>query len=126
MKDAQHFPNLRRLRKYDRELLASAVRELSRATPAYTGTSSSTRSRVFPARRGDVCVRCGFMIMVGQDIRYHRDYGSYVHDGCRPPKVTIRTADRVAVPQPRAAPATPPRQPQLCPECHLEHVGGCF
>ena len=125
MTDLQNLPNLRRLRKYDRALLASALEELSRATPTYTGRSSSTRTRVFSARYESICERCGFQIAVGQDIRYHRDFSSAVHDGCRPPKVTIRTTAATAPPK-RVAKTVPPQQPPLCPECHLEHAGVCW
>jgi hypothetical protein len=125
MTDTEHFPNLRRLRKYDRELLAAALEELSRAAPARTGSSNSTRSAVYAARYGSICARCGFPITVGQDIRFRHDFGA-VHDGCRPPKVTIRTISTASTPQPRSAPVMPARRPMLCPECHLEHAGGCF
>ena len=125
MRDMQNLPNLRRLREYDRELLASALEELSRATPAYTGSCSFTRTGVFSARYESICERCGFQIAVSQDIRYQRDIPNAVHDRCRPPTVTIRTASAHTTPPPRATTVVPPRHPQLCCECHLEHAGEC-
>lgn len=125
MNDGHNIPDLRRLSKYDQALLASAMRNLFRAGPAYTGRTSSTRSRVFMARYAGVCVRCECPITVGQDIRYHRDHGGYAHQGCRAPKVTSRTAHAVVKP-PRPPRARAKPQPPLCPECHTEHAGECF
>ncbi len=125
MKDMQNLPNLRKLRKYDRALLVSAVEEILRAPTPPTAKVRSGRTRVFIARYEGICDRCGFPITVGQDIRFHRDFDRFVHNGCRPPKVTIRTTAATAPPT-RTAKATAPQQPPLCTECHLEHAGVCW
>lgn len=112
--------NRRELRRRDRELLESAWKELSRVPATYTGRSSLTRSSVSVAKFKGLCERCGSPIKVGQDIRFHLDFGAAVHDGCRPPKVTART--NAAAHTSRVAARTPPP----CPECHLEHADECW
>jgi hypothetical protein len=104
----------------DEQLLASARSELrgTRRTRTW-GRSSSTRSAAFSARYRGLCERCGKYIERGDDIRYHRDFSGVVHDGCRPPDLTVTVAKNAAV-------VTGARVPGVCPECHLEHAGSCW
>jgi len=116
----------KKLNRLDHALLESAWAELARAPRACTGTHSSTRSGLFRAWYPGICNRCGFPITVGQDIRFHRDFDRFVHNGCRAPTVTVRMAKPVALRQPRTAKEMTAQQPPLCPECHLEHAGVCW
>lgn len=101
----------------NRALLATAWQDVASAPKARVGNSTSVRSAVFSARYNGLCERCGFLIKIGQDIRFHRDFSGVVHSGCRAPEVISRrrfsTSARVV------------RQPTLCRACHLEHAGEC-
>jgi hypothetical protein len=103
----------------DEELLASAWREL-RGTrrPPTTGRSSSTRTAAFSARYRGVCERCGRFIERGDEIRYHRDFSSVVHNGCRAADLTAAVQKTTVV--------TGSRMPTVCPDCRLEHAGSCW
>ena len=128
MRGRRHRPTARKRLLSDDELLASAWRDLSRAPTTYRGRNSSTRSPVRVAKFQGLCERCGSPIEVGQDIRFHNDFGAAVHDGCRPPKLTVRTKGAGASPPPHATTAKVAHaQPLLlCPHCHLEHAGECW
>ena len=104
----------------DKELLADAWAEL-RGTrrPPISGRSSSTRTAAFSARHRDLCERCGKYIQPGDAIRYHRDSSGVVHNGCRPPHLTVTVVRETPV-------VTGTRKPMVCPECHLEHAGPCW
>jgi hypothetical protein len=116
---------VRNLSRSDRALMRSAWADVARAPRALVGRRSETRSACFSAGMPGFCRRCERRISVGQDIRFHSDFAGYVHDGCRPPRATVRTAQPV-VGSPRAARSVGAPQPPLCPSCHLEHVGPCW
>jgi hypothetical protein len=109
----------------DRALMRSAWADLARAPRALVGRRSETRSACFSAGMPGFCRRCERRISVGQDIRFHSDFAGYVHDGCRPPRATVCTAQPVVEP-PRTAGSVVAPQPPLCPSCHLEHAGECW
>lgn len=117
--------NPKNFSRSDRQLLASAWAEVARAPRARVGRSSTRSSAVFTARRAGFCARCGFDIRVGQDIRYHSDFTGVIHDGCRAPRVTVRTP-KTASRQARTTGVAVARTPELCPECHEEHAGDCW
>ncbi len=117
---------MRELSRADRALRASARRGVPRAPRTYTGRSTSERSAVFLARYSGYCGRCGFEIRVHQDVRFHRDFDGVIHDGCRAPAVTIRTTGVTTGRRTRTTGAGVYRQPEFCPECHLEHAGECW
>lgn len=125
----------RKLSQADKKLMASAWAEVARAPRTFTGRSDSTRSAVFVSHCSGVCARCGRVIAVGDDCRYHDDYSGPVHDGCRGPAVSVRTVGGVArLPgsraasrrQPRVTGASAARRLEVCPDCHLEHAGECL
>jgi hypothetical protein len=116
---------VRNLSRSDQALMRSAWADLARAPRALVGRSSQTRSACFSARRSGFCRRCESPIAIGQDIRFYSDFAGYVHDGCRPPRATVRTAQPVVEP-PRASKSVAAPQPSLCPSCHLEHAGECW
>lgn len=126
MRGRRHRPTARKRRLSDRELLASAWRDLSRAPATYSGRSTADRSPVFVAKFGGECERCGSPIKVGQDIRFHRDFSDPVHDGCKPAKATVRATGAGASPPPCTAARVKARPPRPCPLCHLEHGGECL
>lgn len=105
--------------------MQSAWAEVDRAPRALVGRGSEARSACFTASYRGSCRRCERPIAVGQDIRFHRDFAGYVHDGCRPPRAAVRTAEPVVGPQRTSRSVVAP-QPLLCPSCHLEHNGVCL
>ena len=117
---------MRRLSRSDRKLLASAWAEVSGAPRVRYGRPSAVRSGWFPSRHEGVCGRCESAIEVGEDIGYHRDFDGVVHDGCRPAEVTARTGARAVSRERQGRAAGTNRQLPVCPDCHLEHAGGCF
>lgn len=99
-----------------------------RDAPVDSGGTASARWPVLVARYESLCQRCGLPIRVGQDILFHRDFPGAVHDGCRPPRLTVRTMGAGASTAPRATTAkvAHARPLLLCPRCHLEHAGECW
>ena len=126
MRSRRHRPGAAKRRLSDRELLASAWRDLSRAPATYSGRSTAIRSAVFAAKFPSQCERCGSPISVGQDVRFHLDFSDPVHDGCNPPRATARATGAGASPPPRTAARVKARPPRPCPDCHLEHGGECW
>jgi hypothetical protein len=114
----------RGLSRADRRLIDSAWAEVARAPRARVGSSTSVRSACFSADYGGVCGRCELPIRPGQDIRYHRDFAGAIHSGCRAPSV-VTGPTGIAAHGLRVAKVVGARQPQLCPNCHLEHAGDC-
>jgi hypothetical protein len=117
---------VRKLSRSDRALMLSAWAEVASAPWVLMGRSSETRSACSAASYGGFCSRCERPILVGQIIRFHRDFPNAVHDGCRAPAVTVRTVRPTSVPESRASRAAAPPQPPLCADCHLEHAGPCW
>ena len=137
MRDAERFPNLQRLRRYDQELLLAAVEELLHPPKPPNARVTKSRPGVVAAKYESFCGRCGFQIMVGEDIRFRRPFPGAVHDACHAPTVTVRTVKTATSPQrrtaktatsqqPSTAKAITPPQPLLCSDCHLEHAGECW
>jgi hypothetical protein len=103
----------------DEALLTSAWCELRGAPSVKTGERSSARRSAPVSERYDgVCGRCGLLIRVGQEVRFHREFAGVVHTGCRPPEVSVVRVDRQT--------AENARQPSVCPGCQLEHAGPCW
>lgn len=103
----------------DTELLASAWRELAGKSGITPTKSSSTRTAPFSARRRGLCEQGGRWINRGDDVRFHRDFSGVVHDGCKPPPITVGGVAKPVVIGKREAPT-------VCLECHLMHAGQCW
>jgi hypothetical protein len=71
-----------------------------------------------------MCPRCEKPIKVGDKIRHDADFDRYVHTGCKP------KPDPLEKGRPDAGlvirKITADHQPQVCPDCHLEHAGACW
>jgi hypothetical protein len=104
----------------DKALMDSAWRELRGVAPSVKtdGRSSARRSAPFRARYDGVCDRCGLLIRVGQEVRFHREFAGVVHTGCRPPEVRVGRVDRQTTEN--------ARQLSVCADCQLEHAGPCW
>lgn len=112
----------RGLNRSDRALLASAWREVSGTTEGRARKSSPP----FSARYEGFCGRCGRAFEPGHMIHCHSDFDGVVHTGCVAPEVVVSTGQAHATPRSCDASAVAVRQPPLCPDCHMEHVGKCL
>jgi hypothetical protein len=52
-------------------------------------------------------------------VRFHKDFSSVVHDGCKPPPVTVDKIEKPVVTGKREVLT-------VCLECHLAHSGECW
>lgn len=106
-----------KLSRADRAVLNAARRDLRDAPQLIgLGRADSLRSAPFSAKYVGVCPRCGNRIARGDDIRYHADYPTPVHVGCR--EARARTTPRTKSIRPKANP--------VCPRCWTEHAGDCL
>jgi len=82
MSDVSKF---RRLSGSDTALLASAWMEFRGRGPMSSGADAtgSTGRGTLRARLSSRCPRCEKPITVGAEIRRHRDFGGFVHHGCK-------------------------------------------
>lgn len=107
--------------------MLSAWAEVANAPRVLMGRSSETRSASYTAGYGGFCGRCERPILVGQDIRFHTDFDGPVHNGCRPPRVTVSGTRAATSLSPRTTKTvTATRQPPLCRDCYTEHAGECW
>lgn len=112
----------RRLTKADHQLLASAWREVQGAaggvTPTGTGSTVRTALRAYYA---STCPRCEKQIGIGDEIRWQRDFGRYVHVGCTTKPDPVEKGRPNTGLTVRKIP-----DPSVCPACHLQHAGECW
>jgi hypothetical protein len=120
---AHHHPRTRRPRELaDTALLASAWREVRGAARGITPASSGSTVRIaLRASFASTCPRCEKSIRIGDEIRRDREFGGYIHTGCRTkPAPTEKGRPNTGVTVRRTT------DPTVCPECRLQHAGECW
>lgn len=68
-------------------------------------------AKTFEAKYRGICANCDLTIYPGTTVRYDA-YDDVVHEVCPTPRVDRRPDERAL--------------DTVCPECSLQHAGGCF